>query len=207
MKYYDYLTEFIFVEDTPQKADAVFIPGGPYGEIAVHAAELYQAGLSPLLVPSGKYSIVSGKFEEVRSPETYAGRRFETESDFFKQVLLDEGVPETAVLQEREAAYTYQNAIFTRKLLDERGITVKKAILSCQAYHAKRCLMYYQLLFPDTVFYVSPVETRGINRENWHTRAESIELVLKEVEHCGSQFHEILTAKRFHAMVKCTDKE
>lgn len=192
MNFYDCLTDFIFVEDVPERADAIFIPGGLYGEIAVHAAELYRAGLAPVVVPSGKYSIVLGKFGRVKSPKNYKDREFETESDFLKQVLLDEGVLEGAILQEKEATYTYQNAIFTKRLLDAKGIMVKKAILSCQAYHARRCLMYYQLLFPETKFYVSSVVTRGISRENWYKKEESIRLVLAEVEHCGSQFVDIM---------------
>ena len=42
MKFYDALTDFIFTEQKPEKADAIFVPGGLYGEIAQHAAELYQ---------------------------------------------------------------------------------------------------------------------------------------------------------------------
>lgn len=192
MQYYDYLTDFIFVEDTPQKADAILIPGGPWGEIAVHAAELYRAGLANLLVPSGKYSITAGVFQGAQSPARYCGKMYETESDFLKEILIEEGIPEEAVLQEKEAQYTYQNAIFTRKLLDEKKITLRTAILSCQAYHAKRCLMYYQLLFPDTLFYVSPAVTRNISRENWYLQEDRAELVLREVAHCGSQFRDIM---------------
>ena len=56
MKFYDALTDFIFTEQKPEKADAIFVPGGLYGEIAQHAAELYQQGFASLIVPSGKYS-------------------------------------------------------------------------------------------------------------------------------------------------------
>ena len=38
MKFYDALTDFIFTEQKPEKADAIFVPGGLYGEIAQHAA-------------------------------------------------------------------------------------------------------------------------------------------------------------------------
>ena len=51
----------------------------------------YQQGFASLIVPSGKYSIVEGKFTEVQSPEKYKGRYFETESDFLTQILVDEG--------------------------------------------------------------------------------------------------------------------
>ena len=117
MKFYDALTDFIFTEQKPEKADAIFVPGGLYGEIAQHAAELYQQGFASLIVPSGKYSIVEGKFTEVQSPEKYKGRYFETESDFLTQILVDEGVKKSDILQEKEASYTYQNALFTKDLL------------------------------------------------------------------------------------------
>ena len=41
------MTEFIFVEDKPQKADMIFIPGGDRGELAVTAAGLFREGYAP----------------------------------------------------------------------------------------------------------------------------------------------------------------
>ena len=181
MKFYDALTDFIFTEQKPEKADAIFVPGGLYGEIAQHAAELYQQGFASLIVPSGKYSIVEGKFTEVQSPEKYKGRYFETESDFLTQILVDEGVKKSDILQEKEASYTYQNALFTKDLLEKKGLHLKKVILSCQAYHARRCLMYYQFVFPEIEFIVSPVITRGVSKENWYQSEYGICLLLKEV--------------------------
>ena len=125
MKFYDALTDFIFTEQKPEKADAIFVPGGLYGEIAQHAAELYQQGFASLIVPSGKYSIVEGKFTEAQSPEKYKGRYFETESDFLTQILVDEGVKKSDILQEKEASYTYQNALFTKDLLEKKGLHLK----------------------------------------------------------------------------------
>ena len=134
MKFYDALTDFIFTEQKPEKADAIFVPGGLYGEIAQHAAELYQQGFASLVVPSGKYSIVEGKFTEVQSPEKYKGRYFETESDFLTQILVDEGVKKSDILQEKEASYTYQNALFTKDLLEKKGLHLKKVILSALSF-------------------------------------------------------------------------
>ena len=188
MKFYDALTDFIFTEQKPEKADAIFVPGGLYGEIAQHAAELYQQGFASLIVPSGKYSIVEGKFTEVQSPEKYKGRYFETESDFLTQILVDEGVKKSDILQEKEASYTYQNALFTKDLLEKKGLHLKKVILSCQAYHARRCLMYYQLLYPKTEFYVVPVNADGITRENWRKNEEGLDAVTGELSRIVKQF-------------------
>lgn len=51
--------------------------------------------------------------------------------------------------------------------------------------------MYYRLLFPDAKLIVSPVVTKGISKENWFLEDEKIDVVLGEMERCGSQFHEI----------------
>lgn len=192
MPFYDDLTEFIFVEQEPENADVIFIPGGPYGEIAVHAASLFHQGFSSVLIPSGKHSILDHAYREALSPKKYQGCIFETEADFFTEILTDLGVPKNAIFPEKEATFTYENAIYSRLLTDRLGISVKTALLSCQAYHARRALLYYQALFPEARILVSPTVTRGISRENWHQNPDSIDLVLGELERCGKQFHDIL---------------
>ena len=182
-KFLEEMTNFIFLEDAPQKADIIFLPGSEEGALAKTAARLYLEGYAPLIVPSGKYAKWTGHSMV---------DQFETESDHFAYLLMEEGVPEEAILKEREATYTYQNAINTRKLLDERGITVKRAILCCQAYHARRSKLYYQILFPDSEILVIPTITKGITKDNWFKSREMSDIVLGEIERCGSQFHEIV---------------
>ena len=182
-KFLEELTNFIFLEDEPQKADVIFVPGSEEGALAKTAARLYLEGYAPIIVPSGKYAKWTG--------HSIVGG-FETESDYFAHLMMEEGVPESAIIKEREATYTYQNAINTRKLLDERDMEVKRALLCCQAYHARRSKLYYQVLFPNTEIFVCPTVTKGITRENWFKSRETAELVLGEIERCGSQFHEIV---------------
>lgn len=190
--FHDYITDFIFTEDLPQNADIIFIPGGAYGEIAVNAAKLYHDGYAAQILVSGKYSILSGSFEGAISPSEYTDITFSDECSFLSRILTDHGVPQTAILQESDSTYTYENAIKARTLTDSLSLDIKVAILSCQAYHAKRCLLYYQLLYPDTHFLVCPVVTRGVSRFNWFQNPDKIDLVLGEVARCGTQFHDIL---------------
>lgn len=189
MNYYDAITDFVFAEHAPQKADYIFIPGSGCGELAVKAARLYREGYAPKIVASGRFSILKTCFEGPKSPEAYVGKSYDTECDFLAEVLRDEGVPETAVIRENRAQYTYENAIYTRALT---GGEVKRAILVCKPYHARRCLLYYQLLFPDTELLACPAELTDITRENWHTDPEKIDCVLGEVRRCGSQFVDIM---------------
>jgi uncharacterized SAM-binding protein YcdF (DUF218 family) len=188
--FYQGITDFIFVEDTPQKADIIFVPGGNYPEAAQHAAELYQQGLAPYVMPSGKYSILKGRLE-LPGDDRYA-----TECEYLCDILRKNGVPDQAILRENQATFTWENAIYSRRKLEELGVGIRRALLSCQAFHARRCLMYYQEQFPEVEFLVSPVVTRGISRDTWQQSEEGIATVLGEVERCGSQFHQILKDHR-----------
>ena len=182
-KFLEEMTNFIFLEDEPQKADVIFVPGSEEGALAKTAAKLYLEGYAPILIPSGKYAKWTGHSKV---------EQFQTEADHFAHLMMEEGVPEEAIIKETEATYTYQNAINTRRLLDERGIVVKRALLCCQAYHARRSKLYYQILFPDTEILVCPTITKGITRDNWFKSRETADIVLGEIERCGSQFHEIV---------------
>lgn len=183
MKFINDITDFIFVEHKPEKADIIFIPGGDQGAIAVRAAELYLEGYAPWILPSGRFSKPVGHC-------TIPG--YETEWEFLRDILIGQGVPDAVVLEERQATYTYENAIYSRKVTDALGLKVERAILCPQACHARRALLYYEILYPDTEFVVCPAVTRGISRDNWFLKDEKIDVVLGELERCGSQFHEIL---------------
>ena len=43
--------EFIFVENIPQKADIIFVPGNGYPQMAERAAQLYKQGLADFVLP------------------------------------------------------------------------------------------------------------------------------------------------------------
>ncbi len=180
--FFQCITDFIFVEDKLQPADILFLPGGSYPEAAREAASLYLEEYAPLILPSGRYSILQGSF-----PGNFA-----TEWEYLTDILLSRGVPKEAILREDTATFTYENAVKSREAVESLGLTVTRAILVCQSFHARRCLMYYQEQFPETRILVHPVVTRGITRDNWYLDGTKIDVVLGEVERCGSQFHEIM---------------
>lgn len=183
--------DFIFQEDPLEKADIIFIPGNGYPQMSEQAAKLWKEGYAPFVLPSGKYSIVTKKFSGVMSKKELYRENFKTEWDFLSYVLEKNGVKKSAILKENQATFTYENAIYSRKITDEKGWKIKKAIICCKATHARRCKMYYQLLFPETKLMICPCDL-GINQNNWFLTKEGREEVLGEIERCGSQFHEIL---------------
>jgi len=141
------IANFIFLEDEPQKADIIFIPGGSYAEIAEKAAMLWSKGYSNFILPSGKYSVKRGYFPGPLSKADKYNSKYNTEWEFLKDVLVQGGVDEAAVLREDNAENTYENALYSKKVTDNYNLHIKKAIICCKAFHGRRCLMYYQLFF------------------------------------------------------------
>ena len=192
----DQITEFVFAEHKLERADIIFIPGSGHPQLAEEAARLYHQGWAPWILPSGRYSITTGKFSGVLDKQECYQGSYETEWDFLSQVLQEKGVPGTAILKEDRATYTYENAIYSRQVTDGMGLEIKKAILCCKPYHARRCLLYYQLLYPDTKFMVYPIKDSKIQRDNWFLTEEGTRLVFGELERMGTQFHEIMREMR-----------
>lgn len=192
----DQITEFVFAEHKLEEADIIFIPGSGYPQLAEEAARLYHQGWAPWILPSGRYSITTGKFSGVLDEQECYQGSYETEWDFLSQVLQEKGVPGTAILKEDRATYTYENAIYSRQVTDGMGLEIKKAILCSKPYHARRCLLYYQLLYPDTKFMVYPIKDSKIQRNNWFLTEEGTRLVFGELERMGTQFHEIMREMR-----------
>lgn len=180
--------DFVFIENEPEKADMIFVPGNGYPHMAERAASLYKEGFAPRVLPSGKYSVTIGKFSGVlKKAEIYPGD-YATEWEFLRDVLIKNSVEQENILKEECATFTWENALFSRRVIDEAGISVKKAILCCKSYHARRVLMYYQKAFPETEFFVCPSYPDGINRDNWRDTEESINEVIGEVRRIIVQF-------------------
>lgn len=190
-KFLNQITEFIFVEDKPEKSDVIFIPGSGFPQLAEEGAKLYHQGMAPYILPSGRYSILNGKFAGVQEKKELYDGEYETEWEFLKEVLKKNHVSEEHILREDKATYTYENAIYSRKVTDCLGMGIKKAILCCKPYHARRSLLYYQLLYPETQFFVCPIQDSDVKRENWYLTEKGIRLVFGEVQRIGEQFVDI----------------
>ena len=142
-------------EDAPT-ADAIVLLGGgmgsntnvyPYAEMwngadrVWHAARLYKAGKAPVVIPTG------------------AGER---ESSV--PLLLDLGVPESAIRVEPEARNTEENAKFVEKILatkdtknaksedaggSDSARVKKRVLLVTSAWHMRRSVLMYRKYAPN----------------------------------------------------------
>ena len=182
------ITKYIFAEDMLQKADIILIPGNAYPQNAERAAALYRQGYAPYILPSGKYSTLVGHFAGVLDRADRYNKEYKTEWEFLKDVLVQNGVDESAILKEDQATFTWENARFSREVTDKAEIEIKKALLCCKNYHARRSLMYYQRAYPEVEFRVCPCCVDGVTKENWMNSEEGIQSVLGEVQRIVTQF-------------------
>ena len=124
----------------------------------------------------------------MRSKADIYNGKYKTDCEFFTDVLIKNGVPDTAIIEENNSGHTRDNAFLSRKVADEHGLDIKSAIIVCKSFHARRCLMFYQLAFPKTNILVCPVTCYGITRNNWFQSEYGIKRVLGELARCGNQF-------------------
>lgn len=94
--------------------------------VATLAADLYHAGLFPVLVFSGG-----------NSPTT-AARFPRGEAVHYAEHAMTLGVPQSAIIIEPQAANTGQNIEFSRRALASAGITVTSVLLISKPYMQRR---------------------------------------------------------------------
>ncbi len=188
------ISNYIFVSDAPEKVDAIFLPGGSHPEQPEHAAELYRKGYAKWLIPSGGISVKRDKWPGVQSKADIYNRNYQSDCEFFTDVLIKNGVSADAIIRENKSGHTRDNAFFSRKIIDEKEIKIKAALIICKAFHARRCLMLYQMAFPDVEIKVCPIHCYNITKDNWYKSEQGINRVLGELARCGNQFVEDIKA-------------
>jgi len=126
------------IAESLPRADAIVVlggtlsPPGPSGGAAnlsaaadrlVYAARLYALGKAPLILISGGNS---------------AGAAGDAESVHAGALLAGWGIPESAILTETESINTYENAVYSKLMLDQHGL--KTVLLVTSAMHMPRAL-------------------------------------------------------------------
>jgi uncharacterized SAM-binding protein YcdF (DUF218 family) len=114
---------------------------------AQHAAALYHKGLAPYVLCTG----------------TYTQQHPKTEAQACADVAEQNGVPASAIVMEERSASTEENAIETRKVMDERGF--KTAVLVTDNFHVLRAEMLFKR--QGIPVFVSPAEATTGTLDWW----------------------------------------
>ena len=105
--------------------------------VAAFAAELFHAGLFPVLVFSGANSPTTAK----RFPRG--------EAVHYREHAIELGVPDSAILVEPKASNTGQNIVLSRTLLAEHGHTPRSLLLISKPYMERRAFATCRKIWPE----------------------------------------------------------
>jgi uncharacterized SAM-binding protein YcdF (DUF218 family) len=108
------------------------------GDRVIYAAQLFKEGKAPLILLSG------GEI-------TWMNDGSSTPAEDMAEILLTMGVPQSALIVEDRSRNTYENALYAKELLDEKGIT--SILLVTSAMHMPRSVS----LFEAQGFEVTPL--------------------------------------------------
>lgn len=133
--------QVLVIDNGQPQADAIVLLGGGSGERPTRAAELYRAGVAPRIIVSG-----AGDAQ---------GNRL---------LLMNRGVPASAIKLESNSTTTRENAEFSIPLL--RAMGAKRVALVTTWYHSRRALNCFRHYAPDLAFYSCP-SYFGFARSDW----------------------------------------
>jgi uncharacterized SAM-binding protein YcdF (DUF218 family) len=111
---------------TPPRTD-VEVSGA--GDRVIYAARLYREGKAPIILVTG-------------GRQTFSGEKTTTPADEMAELLVFMGVPEDAIWLESKSLNTYENALFSAQMLEEKNIN--KVILVTSAMHMPRSVPLFE---------------------------------------------------------------
>lgn len=83
----------------------------------------------------------------VRSKADICNVDYQSDCEFFTDVLLKNDVPASEIIGEDKSGHTCDNAFLSRKIIDERGINIESALIVCKAFMLDGVLCYTRWLF------------------------------------------------------------
>lgn len=128
--------DYHHLNHTLEKSDVILVLGSNDLRVAEYSAELYLQGWAPLIVFSGNAGLLTRE-------------RFDRpEAELFAEIALRKGVPESAILIEAESTNSGENVVFSRRLLESRGIDPESLILVQKPYMERRAYATFMNFWP-----------------------------------------------------------
>jgi len=134
------LWDYLKLNQPLVKSDCLIAMGSHDLRVAEHAARLFLDGWAPLLICSGGLGRLT--CEEWDQPEAIK----------FLRVAQQGGVPPERILVEDRSANTGENILFSKALLEKKGLVVHSAILVHKPYMERRAYATARNYWPDVIF-------------------------------------------------------
>lgn len=137
------LWDYLSLGQEPEKADVILGFGCYDDNVARRAAQLYHQGYAPRIVFTGGLG------------RNTTGLFAKSEAENFAGVAVALGVPEEAVLLEDRSTNTRENILFTRCLLEEKGIPHNRIQGVHKSYMERRITAAMGVYWPEQPFRIT----------------------------------------------------
>lgn len=123
--------------------------------LAQRTADLYHTGHFPLIVTSGGVKT----------------RSRVTEAEALRRALMKRGIPDSAILTEKQASHTGENVTMTRALLEQQGLAqnITSVISIGHIVAARRFLMTLERHWPEIHKMQASANPFNVAAKDWHT--------------------------------------
>ncbi len=139
----DIIWDYMHMNHQLKPADCIFILGSNDPNTARHAASLFHDGYAPVIA-------ISGDGTNHANPTKRDGNSGRPEAEVLKEICIEAGVPESAILIEDKANNTGQNFEFITPILQEAGIKLQTIIAIQKPYMERRTYATGKVWWPDT---------------------------------------------------------
>jgi uncharacterized SAM-binding protein YcdF (DUF218 family) len=131
------LWHYHHLHHTLSKADAILVLCSHDLAVAERGARLFLEGWAPLLIFSGGLGTITKQLWH------------EPEADQFAAVARRLGVPAEKILVENQSTNTGENVLFTKRLLNEKQLDLRKIIVVQKPYMERRSYATFKKVWPD----------------------------------------------------------
>lgn len=155
--------KFLTIDEKPQKSDVIIVLSGDNGDRTIQGVNLFGAGYAPNMIMSG--GLVYHKIAM---------------SELMLIHAVEMGVPADVIIAESHSESTYQNAIFTKDIMNRHGF--KSAIIVSSDYHMRRVKLIFDRVYKDSgiVISYSSADDPLFEPNRWWANNKSIMYIINE---------------------------
>jgi uncharacterized SAM-binding protein YcdF (DUF218 family) len=118
-------------------ADAILVLCSHDKAVAERGAELFLEGWAPLLIFAGGLGAITRHLWD------------EPEADQFARIAVEMGVPSDRILVENRSTNTGENILFTKQLLAERHLDLRRFLVVQKPYMERRSYATFRKVWPE----------------------------------------------------------
>ncbi len=153
------IAKFLIINDKPQVSDVIIVLSGNAQNLRIdHAVTTYNNKYAPKILLSGELALQE-----------------ETGINLGKIYAVSLGVPEQDILLEEASQSTYENALFSKEIIQEKGY--KSVIVVTYPTHTRRTKKIFKEIFPKEITIIACCNKNDFDVSNgWKDRNRAREV-------------------------------